>query len=67
MSSIDELLAALSALRAADIRLAIAPAGTPERAAIMREIHRLERIAFADVFRPAPERSGQSPAPNVIL
>lgn len=49
---VDELLAVLAELRKADIRLATTLSGSPERAAAMREIHRLERIAFADALRP---------------
>jgi hypothetical protein len=58
---INELLQALAALRVADLRLEGAPPRSPQRAAAMREIHRLERIAFAGALRPEPTDTRRPP------
>lgn len=50
----EDLLDLLTQLRDADLRLAAAGRDPRARAQALREVRRLERLAFADALRPAP-------------
>ncbi|HEY3548352.1 MAG TPA: hypothetical protein VGK17_19950 [Propionicimonas sp.] len=64
---VEELLRVLDDLSKADARLAGTAIGSVRRRAALREVRRLERIAFAGVLAPAKDARSERRGPGIIL